>query len=70
MKIEHLVLLTNEQGERAQTAMLRISTPNKAAAITLARRHGFKNFDVIERADSDAGYSDQCVHIERAGEAA
>lgn len=69
MTIKHLVFLTNADGDQARTAMLHIVGGTKAGALRIAESHGFVNFNVIERADSEFGYSDQRVATVRDGQA-
>lgn len=53
--MEHHIYLTNEQGDQASVAWLRILTDDREAAISVARNKGLKNFNVV-KADGDNRY--------------
>jgi hypothetical protein len=63
--VEHLVFLVNADGVRAKTAWKVIQTADKRTAMHAAKPAS--NFDLIERADSEHGYSDQTVALVRNG---
>ena len=64
--LEHLVFLTNAQGDQARVAALRVQG-NLQHALRIAASHAFQDFNVIERCDSPEGFSDQRVATFRRG---
>lgn len=70
MNTEHLVFLTNLDGDRAKICFIRCDGNGPGAlgrTVSIARSKMCMSFVVIERDDSEEGFSDQCIYRQISG---